>query len=74
MRTPAQNVIQVILEGGPENIPEASRLQTVSPLEEKIKLPHYGGYEHFERAGRPDKNPSGGRLTYRWVMRTETAE
>lgn len=74
MLTPASNVIQAILEGGPESIPETSRLQTVSPLDEKIKLPHRGGYEHFERVGWRDQHPSGLRLNYRWVMRTEIAE
>jgi hypothetical protein len=74
MYTSAPVAIQAILVGGPESIPETSRLQTVSPLDEKIKLPHYGGYEHFERVDWCDKHPSARQLTYRWVMRTKIAE
>jgi hypothetical protein len=74
MHPSASNVIQAILVGGPQSIPETSRVQTVSPLDEKIKLPHYGGYEHFERVGWPDRHPSARQFTYRWVMRTKIAE
>lgn len=54
--------VQAILEGGPATIPHASRVRAVSPLDEKVKLPHYGGYEHFERTGRPSyRTPQNGR-------------
>lgn len=66
--------VQAILEGGPESIPEASRIRAVDPQEEKIKLPHYGGYEHFERVGWLDEGPSSPSLIYRWTMRTKVAE
>jgi hypothetical protein len=65
---------QAILEGGPEHIPVASRVQEVSPLDEKIKLPHRGGYEHFERVGWLEEHATAQRLIYRWTMRTEVAE
>jgi hypothetical protein len=64
--------IRAILEGGPESIPDTSRIQLVGPHEEKIKLPHYGGYEHFERV-----SLFGGDATeiiFRWTTRTELAE
>jgi hypothetical protein len=66
--------VQAVLRGGPATIPAASRVQEVSPFAEKIKLPHYGGYEHFERAGWLDEGPSPRSLIYRWTMRTKVAE
>lgn len=69
--------IFAILEGGPGNIPEASRLREVDPSEEKIKLPHYGGYEHFQRVGGLEGTGSNGNasaLVFLWTMRTEVAE
>lgn len=79
MTTSTSNSIRAILEGGPENIPQASRIQLVSPLDLKVKLPHYGGYEHFERAGwlnedTLDEDTSDQHLVFRWTMRTELAE
>lgn len=62
-----------ILEGGPEDIPSASRVQRVGPFDNRIKLPHYGGYEHFERASGLDDSTAG-RSIFRWVTRTEVAE
>ena len=66
--------VRAILEGGPESIPAASRIQEVSPLDDKIKIPHYGGYEHFERIGWLEENTAAQHLIYRWKMRTEVAE
>jgi Family of unknown function (DUF5988) len=74
MATPAVSPVRAVLEGGPTSIPTASRIQTVGPHDEKIKLPHYGGYEHFERAGESDENASCQEIVFRWTMRTEIAE
>ena len=41
--------VLAVLEGGPPSLPEALRVQTVSAFAQKIKIPHYGRYEHFER-------------------------
>jgi Family of unknown function (DUF5988) len=68
----APDTVLAILEGGPESIPEALRMRTVNPFDEKIKLPHYGGYEHFERLGWPDDEAQ--HLVFRWITRTEVAE
>jgi hypothetical protein len=68
------NSVQAILQGGPETIPATSRRQEVSPLAEKVKLPHYGGYEHFERAASLVEDTSCREVIYRWTMRTEQAE
>jgi hypothetical protein len=66
--------VRAILYGGPEGIPNETRVQLVSPLDEKIKLPHYGGYEHFERTAVLDAGGSSEEIVFRWTMRTEIAE
>jgi hypothetical protein len=66
--------VRAILYGGPESIPNETRVQLVSPLEEKIKLPHYGGYEHFERIAAIDTSGTLEGITFHWTMRTEIAE
>jgi hypothetical protein len=66
--------VRAILDGGPESIPSETRIQLVSPLEEKIKLPHYGGYEHFQRISAIDGSGVPEEITYHWTMRTEMAE
>jgi Family of unknown function (DUF5988) len=68
------NSVQAVLEGGPASIPSASRLQDVGPFEEKIKLPYYGGYEHFERTTSLVEDASCRQVIFRWIMRTEMAE
>jgi Family of unknown function (DUF5988) len=65
---------QAVLEGGPESIPAAQRMREVGSLDEKIKLPHHGGYEHFERVSALEGSIAAQRLVYRWTMRTEVAE
>ena len=65
---------RAILHGGPENIPDEKRVQPVGPLDEKIKLPHYGGYEHFERIAELDAGGVSEGIVFRWTMRTEIAE
>jgi hypothetical protein len=74
MGTVEVNSVQAILEGGPTSIPTALRVQEVSPFAEKVKLPHWGGYEHFERAGSLIENTPGRQIIFRWTMRTEMAE
>ena len=66
--------VWAVLEGGPASIPEASRSREVSPHDEKIKLPHYGGYEHFERTRDLGERTALDRIIFRWTMRTEVAE
>ncbi|WP_042397189.1 DUF5988 family protein [Streptacidiphilus carbonis] len=62
--------LDALLEGGPADIPTDRREQLVEAGLEKIKLPYYGGYEHFERTD----EQSGHFVVYRWVARTEIAE
>ena len=71
---PSVDLMWAVLEGGPEGIPEASRLQVVSPVNDKIKIVHYGGYEHFEQTGMLDESGPFPQIVYRWTTRTEMAE
>ena len=74
--TVAENsdLIEAVLEGGPASITEALRSRTINPSQEKIKLQHYGGYEHFERTDRTGANIADGYVVFRWTKRTEIAE
>jgi hypothetical protein len=63
-----------ILEGGPEGIPQASRVQLVSPIDQKIKITYYGGYEHFERTDLRDESGPFPQIVFRWTTRTKIAE
>ena len=72
---PQRVLLDVVLEGGPADIPEAERLRTVNVEESKVKLSHCGGYEHFDRTGEQRSGGDGTlRTVYRWVMRTKIAE
>jgi hypothetical protein len=66
--------VQAVLEGGPASIPAQARIQEVTALAEKVKLPHYGGYEHFERSCSLIEDTSCRQIIFRWTMRTELAE
>jgi hypothetical protein len=71
------DVVSVVLEGGPPDLPSTWRTQSVAGGEEKIKIMHRGGYEHFERDGdvaRADRADRGARVIFRWTMRTRIAE
>jgi hypothetical protein len=67
------HMIQAVLEGGPVTLPTDSRTQQVNPDDRIIKVPHYGGYEHFERVG-PSFGNADRPLVYQWVRRTRIAE
>jgi hypothetical protein len=63
--------IEAVLEGGPADLPTDLRAHRIRPRECKIKVPHYGGYEHFER------DPADGYAVptvFRWTGRTRIAE
>jgi hypothetical protein len=66
--TDVQQLVTVDLRGGPPNFPENLRHPQASPAEERLKISHYGGYEHFER------DPESGDPVYNWVGRTCVAE
>ncbi|MEU7960676.1 DUF5988 family protein [Micromonospora humida] len=62
--------IQIALEGGPASLPPELRSQWISPDAPKVKIPHNGGYEHFERPDDSDTEP----LVFRWAYRSRIAE
>ena len=66
--------VEAVLVGGPDTIPAASRIREVSPFDEKVKLPYYGGYEHFERVRSLVEDTSCLQVMFRWTTRTELAE
>jgi hypothetical protein len=68
------DLILAVLVGGPASLPEGSRMQKVSPFAQKIKVPYYGGYEHFERTCPLEQNALAEEIVFHWTMRTELAE
>jgi len=58
----------VELQGGPADLPAELRNWPLTQDETKIKVPYYGGYEHFERVD--DDAPT----VFRWTGRTAVAE
>lgn len=69
---PAPDVIEAILEGGPNHLPAGLRTQRVTNDNEKIKVPYNGGYEHFERDC--GAAADGAPIIFRWTGRTRIAE
>jgi hypothetical protein len=72
--TSAESTVLAMLEGGPASLPEASRMQLVASNSQKIKVPYYGGYEHFERIASRENNGLPEQIVFRWTMRTAIAE
>ncbi|AGL15950.1 hypothetical protein L083_2440 [Actinoplanes sp. N902-109] len=72
---PENDTVEAFLEGGPEDIPADQRRQQAHRNINKIKLAHYGGYEHFERLeGSGTTAPEGTAVIFRWTSRTRIAE
>jgi Family of unknown function (DUF5988) len=70
-------LVTAVLLGGPVSLPQALRRRQVDARENKIKIPHMGGYEHFFRAGGDDEEfiaSAGLPLIFNWAMRTKIAE
>ena len=68
----AESAIPVILEGGPANLPAELRRHRVASSVKKIKIRHYGGYEHFE-CDHPEA-AGGLPVVFQWTGRTWIAE
>jgi hypothetical protein len=69
-----EGLVDAILLGGPVDIAEAVRRRRVAVTDERIKICHRGGYEHFERDN-ADGAPGGQRpVVYHWTMHTRIAE
>jgi Family of unknown function (DUF5988) len=64
----------VILVGGPADLPATTRNRRLSHLDEtKIKIPRLGGYECFELVQDADGGTAALRV-FQWTMRTKIAE
>ncbi|WP_225859532.1 DUF5988 family protein [Streptomyces albicerus] len=72
--------MHVLLCGGPARFPEDWRRMAidVGQLDDRITVPFYGGFEHFERlTDEVDAAEGAGEeavLRYQWLYRTEIAE
>ncbi|MET7763196.1 DUF5988 family protein [Streptomyces sp. NPDC005336] len=63
--------IEVVLEGGPDDLPRAYRAGRSTITAKKLKIQHRNGYEHFELVNESgDITPA----IFRWTMRTKIAE
>jgi Family of unknown function (DUF5988) len=61
---PDIDTLRAVLEGCPGDLAK----------DQKIKIVHNGGYEHFERVEQPSESAPESSATFRWIMRTEMAE
>lgn len=67
-----EGTVEVVLVGGPSDLPADVRTLRMHPGEYKIKIPHRGGYEHFELT---DGEPvTSAPLVLHWTTRTRVAE
>lgn len=70
--TGGKGAFDAILEGGPDTLPHDLRRQRVDSLTERVKICHYGGYEHF---GKVDCEAlADGSVLFQWIGRTRIAE
>jgi uncharacterized protein DUF5988 len=73
--TPTDNdaeFVTAVLVGAPETFPRDAERLRVRFSTKRLKVPHYGGYEHFERES---DTPAGDcEMIYSWVGRTRVAE
>ncbi|NUR61490.1 MAG: hypothetical protein HOV87_22935 [Catenulispora sp.] len=64
--------IPAVLEGGPTDLPPTVRRLRVPADDQKVKIAHRGGYEHFERDTPP--LPGDTAVVFYWTTRTKIAE
>jgi hypothetical protein len=67
---PKSSAVRAVLRGGPADLPADLREIRTSPPDRTLKIPHRGGYEHFELA---DEGADGVQV-FGWTMRTKIAE
>jgi hypothetical protein len=68
----ADATVLAVLRGGPDDIPDQRRICRTPADNDKIKLVHRGGYEHFEREVTERAEPDA--VVFRWTTRTRIAE
>ncbi|WUI00884.1 DUF5988 family protein [Spirillospora sp. NBC_00431] len=66
--------VDILLTGGPADIPETARMRREVITDCKIKIRHRAGYEHFEQAEAGPRDGDPGPVVFRWIMRTSIAE
>lgn len=59
--------VEVVLEGGPVDLPRTLLVAPTAAAGDKIKVPRLAGYEHFEK-------PAGPGNVFVWTTRTKIAE
>ncbi|MFC4069036.1 DUF5988 family protein [Actinoplanes subglobosus] len=64
--------MSALLAGGPDSLPAELRRCAAPESDDRIKVEHWGGYEHFQR--RSVQNPDDGFVIFDWVTRTRIAE
>lgn len=71
-------LVDVLLQGGPEAIPRTIQVKKSELADGKLKIEHLGGYEHFERATGhntdSDTHDPDLKETFQWTLRTKIAE
>jgi hypothetical protein len=66
--------IKVLLEGGPESLPESERVHEVTNLSDRVRLPKGNGYEHFAYSGGSQYVNGATLPVFQWYQRTRIAE
>jgi hypothetical protein len=61
------DVVNVMLKGGPAGVPAVISVERSKIEDGKIKIETNGGYEHFERSDHD-------LLVFQWTSRTKIAE
>lgn len=74
MKEGAQVAEEIVrLEGGPADLPVDRTAYRVAPGDQKVKIMHNGGYEHFERV-EGESSPVDGTAVFRWTFRTKVCD
>ncbi|MBV9449632.1 MAG: hypothetical protein JO345_27430 [Streptosporangiaceae bacterium] len=68
-----RETIRVVLEGGPPDLPSEMLINHSVLANKKVKVPRYGGYEHYELINDYFSETDGSPV-FRWTMRTKVAE
>lgn len=69
------NLPNAVLQGGPEHLlPGASRIRHLSDLDEQVKIPSGGGYEHFRPTEEQVDHDGDVLRVFSWTHRTYVAE